>query len=166
MVAWSTCSPRSGAAPRPGSSAYDADYAAIGRLKKLADHYAVPLVLVHHVRRAGSDDFLAEISGTNGIAGAADTTIVLKRARGQADGVLYVTGRDVDEWEYALSFQPSSGSPGPHDHRGEEECRRREDRGRNRRLRATVRRVIGHALGTRAGFGPNRLRPRIGGHCR
>lgn len=93
-----------------GMSAYDADYAAVGRAKRLADEYGVAVVLVHHVRKAGADDFLAEVSGTNGLAGAADATIVLKRARGQADGVLHVTGRDVDEAEYALSFQPASGS--------------------------------------------------------
>lgn len=94
----------------PGASAYDADYAAVGHAKRLADHYGVAVVLVHHVRKAGSDDFLTEVSGTNGLAGAADATLVLKRARGQADGVLHVTGRDVDEAEYALSFQPASGA--------------------------------------------------------
>lgn len=93
-----------------GMSAYDADYAAVGRAKHLADTYGVAVVLVHHVRKAGADDFLAEVSGTNGLAGAADATLVLKRARGQEDGVLHVTGRDVDEAEYALSFQPASGS--------------------------------------------------------
>ncbi|PLW72578.1 AAA family ATPase [Streptomyces sp. SCUT-3] len=94
----------------PGASAYDADYAAVGRAKRLADHYGVAVVLVHHVRKAGSDDFLTEVSGTNGLAGAADATLVLKRGRGQADGVLHVTGRDVDEAEYALSFQAASGA--------------------------------------------------------
>ncbi|MFF9767473.1 AAA family ATPase [Streptomyces sp. NPDC014636] len=93
-----------------GVSAYDADYVAVGYAKRLADHYGVAVVLVHHVRKAGSDDFLTEVSGTNGIAGAADATLVLKRARGQADGILHVTGRDVDEAEYALSFQPASGA--------------------------------------------------------
>ncbi|KUJ35882.1 DNA repair protein RadA [Streptomyces sp. NRRL F-5122] len=93
-----------------GVSAYDADYVAVGYAKRLADHYSVAVVLVHHVRKAGSDDFLTEVSGTNGIAGAADATLVLKRARGQADGILHVTGRDVDEAEYALSFQPASGA--------------------------------------------------------
>ncbi|MFF7170455.1 AAA family ATPase [Streptomyces pseudovenezuelae] len=97
--------------PAPaGISAYDADYVAVGYAKRLADHYGVAVVLVHHVRKAGSDDFLTEVSGTNGIAGAADATLVLKRARGQADGILHVTGRDVDEAEYALSFQPASGA--------------------------------------------------------
>lgn len=98
-----------GQAPQ-GVSAYDADYVSVGYAKRLADHYGIAVVLVHHVRKAGSDDFLTEVSGTNGIAGAADATLVLKRARGQADGILHVTGRDVDEAEYALSFQPASGA--------------------------------------------------------
>jgi excisionase family DNA binding protein len=98
-----------GAAPA-GASAYEGDYAAVGAIKRLADNYGVPFVLVHHVRKMGSEDFLAEVSGTNGIAGAADATFVLKRARGQADGVLYVTGRDVDENENALSFDTATGA--------------------------------------------------------
>ncbi|MFD0456585.1 AAA family ATPase [Streptomyces violaceoruber] len=98
-----------GPAPQ-GVSAYDADYVAVGYAKRIADHYGIAVVLVHHVRKAGSDDFLTEVSGTNGIAGAADATLVLKRARGQADGILHVTGRDVDEAEYALQFQAASGA--------------------------------------------------------
>lgn len=94
----------------PGSSAYDADYAAVGHAKRIADHYGIAMVLVHHVRKAASDDFLAEVSGTNGLAGAADATLVLKRSRGQADGVLHVTGRDVDEAEYALRFYAEAGA--------------------------------------------------------
>jgi hypothetical protein len=91
-----------------GMSAYDADYAAVGYAKRVADNYAVAIVLVHHVRKAGSEDFLQEVSGTNGIAGAADATLVLKRARGQADGVLHVTGRDVEEAEHALTIDPGT----------------------------------------------------------
>lgn len=93
----------------PGMSAYDADYAAVGRIKRVADNYGVAVVCVHHVRKAGSEDFLNEVSGTNGLAGAADATLVLKRARGQAEGVLHVTGRDVDEAEYALDFNADGG---------------------------------------------------------
>lgn len=94
----------------PGASAYDADYAAVGHVKRVADYYGIAVVLVHHVRKAGADDFLAEVSGTNGLAGAADATLVLKRSRGQADGVLHVTGRDVDEAEYALRFHAEAGA--------------------------------------------------------
>ncbi|MFF7202062.1 AAA family ATPase [Streptomyces sp. NPDC008141] len=98
-----------GQAPQ-GVSAYDADYVSVGYAKRLADHYGIAVVLVHHVRKMASEDFLTEVSGTNGIAGAADATLVLKRARGQADGILHVTGRDVNEAEYALKFQDTSGA--------------------------------------------------------
>jgi hypothetical protein len=91
-------------------SAYDADYAAIGHAKKLADDYGVAVVLVHHVRKAGAEDFLEAVSGTNGLAGAADATLVLRRPRGEADGILNVTGRDVDESEYALRFTADNGA--------------------------------------------------------
>jgi hypothetical protein len=96
--------------PPPGASAYDADYAAIGRIKRIADHYAVAVVLVHHVRKMASEDFLAEVSGTNGLAGAADAVLVLKRSRGEADAVLHITGRDVDESELAAKFEPETGA--------------------------------------------------------
>lgn len=98
-----------GIAPH-GASAYEADYTAIGHIKRLADAYSVPVVLVHHVRKAASEDFLAEVSGTNGLAGAADAVLVLKRGRAQADGVLHVTGRDVEEAEHALSFDADKGA--------------------------------------------------------
>ncbi|MFI7641320.1 AAA family ATPase [Nonomuraea sp. NPDC049400] len=39
----------------PGLSAYDADYTAMSRAKNQADTYGVAVVLVHHVRKMGSD---------------------------------------------------------------------------------------------------------------
>lgn len=118
----------------PGASAYAGDYAAVSRAKRLADHYGVAVVLVHHVRKASADDFLAEVSGTNGLAGAADTILVLKRARGQADAVMHITGRDVDEAEHALSLHPATGAwhllDGPAEDHGLSETR------------ATIRRYI------------------------
>lgn len=99
-----------GTPPAGANSAYEADYAAVSRAKRLADTYGVPIVLVHHVRKAAAEDFLATVSGTNGLAGAADAVLVLERARAQASGVLHVTGRDIDETDYALSFDPTAGA--------------------------------------------------------
>lgn len=93
-----------------GMTQYAADYAAAVRFKALADHYNVPFLLIHHVRKQGADDFQDMVSGTNGLTGAVDATLVLKRTRGQADGVLHVTGRDVEEAEYAMSFDANSGA--------------------------------------------------------
>jgi hypothetical protein len=58
--------------------------------------------VLHHDRKASSEDFVDSVSGTHGLAGAADTIIVLCRARQSSDGSLKVTGRDVPENEYAL----------------------------------------------------------------
>jgi hypothetical protein len=94
----------------PGVSPYEADYSAVAQFKALADTHRVAIVLVHHVRKADAADFLDTVSGTNGLAGAADTVLVLKRSRGQADAVLHLTGRDVEEAEYAMKFTPTFGT--------------------------------------------------------
>ncbi|MPY99444.1 MAG: AAA family ATPase [Actinophytocola sp.] len=94
----------------PSVQAYDADYAAVSRVKRIADDYGIAIVLLHHVRKAGAEDFLAEVSGTHGIAGAADAVLVLKRSRGEAVGALHVTGRDIHETDYALSFDDDTGA--------------------------------------------------------
>ena len=76
----------------------------------MADRYGVPFVIVHHTRKASATDFLDEVSGTQGVAGAADSVAVLKRIRGKADGLLQITGRDVEEASYALAFAPDIGA--------------------------------------------------------
>lgn len=93
--------------PRQGRvvSLYDADYEMLGLLKELADRFGITVLVVHHLRKAGSDDPLEEVSGTSGLTGAVDTVLVLKRGRGQADGTVFVTGRDVEEQELALRFE-------------------------------------------------------------
>jgi len=91
---------------RAGEDSYAADYSIGGRLKDLID--AVPgatLLVVHHTRKAESDDFVDAVSGTQGIAGSADFILVLRRKRQAADAVLCVTGRDVPENEYALTTE-------------------------------------------------------------
>ena len=92
------------------ANAYERDYAVIGQLKKLADHHRVAIVVVTHTRKMGADDAFDTVAGSTGLTGAADTTLVLKRARGEASAVLHVTGRDVEESEYALTFDPPTGS--------------------------------------------------------
>lgn len=94
----------------PQSSAYESDYGPTSVLKALADEHGVAILVVHHTRKASSEDFLDEVSGTQGLAGAADCIVVLKRGRGSADGVLHVTGRDVEEAEYALTFSAEHGA--------------------------------------------------------
>ena len=91
-------------------SGYDVDYLAMSRLKNLADQHNVAVLVIHHTRKMADSDFLNEVSGTNGLAGAADAVAVLKRSRGKADAELHITGRDVDEAQYALTFTAKTGT--------------------------------------------------------
>jgi hypothetical protein len=83
---------------------YDRDYQALIPLKTVADTEGVHVGVTHHDRKAGAEDWMHTISGTQGLTGAADTLIVLRRSRGKADAKLLVTGRDVEDTELALSF--------------------------------------------------------------
>jgi hypothetical protein len=85
---------------------YQLDYWTLASLKAVADKHNVALMVVHHSRKASADDPLDTISGTAGLAGAADTALILTREKGRADGNLYVRGRDVPEADYALGFDP------------------------------------------------------------
>lgn len=85
-------------------SSYEGDYLASRHLKRLADERGVAVLLVHHTRKAGSDDWLDMVSGTNGLAGACDGVLMLKRSRGKATAELMVTGRDVEENTLAMEF--------------------------------------------------------------
>jgi len=59
---------------------YGSDYDDIGSIKRLADSAGIAIILVHHLRKQqDSGDPFNEVSGTVGITGAADTTLVLKK---------------------------------------------------------------------------------------
>ena len=84
--------------------AYQADADALTELHKLANARAVAIVVVHHTRKAAADDWLDSVAGTTGLTGVADSTLVLKRERGQADAFLLGTGRDLPDYELPLKF--------------------------------------------------------------
>ena len=83
---------------------YDHDYAALDQFHQLALRRRVCILVVHHTRKAQAEDFIEELSGSNGLSGAVDGIMVLKRARGQADAELHITGRDIEESALALRF--------------------------------------------------------------
>lgn len=77
-------------------TAYSVDYTDVSMLKPPTDR-AVSILLVHHTRKAESDDPLDSVSGTLGIGGAADGAWILKRARGSDEAELHLIGRDLEE---------------------------------------------------------------------
>jgi len=93
-----------------GDDRYAADYAAASSIKTVADRHDCAIVVIHHVRKMASEDIMDTVSGTNGLNGAADSTWVLTRIRGEADASLFITGRDVEEQTLALRFDSDCGS--------------------------------------------------------
>lgn len=86
-------------------NAYNEDYDTLSYLKTLADRYGVAVIAVHHTRKALDDsDVFNEVSGSTGLTGAADAILIAKRARNTADAVLHLTGRDVSEHEYGMTW--------------------------------------------------------------
>jgi len=94
---------------RSRANAYQEDTEALAPLQALALARNVAILLVHHTRKAEAMDVLDEVSGSTGLVGVADTILVLHRGRGEAEGVLSVTGRDVTEQELALRKDPDGG---------------------------------------------------------
>jgi len=78
-----------------GEALYDADYRALVALHRLAAERSIAVLVLHHTRKTEADDPLETISGTLGLAGCADTALVLARSTGGA--TLYARGRDIEE---------------------------------------------------------------------
>ena len=94
-------------------NAYEVDVEDLARLQDIFKDRAVGLLIVHHSKKDAGDDFLASVSGTYGITGSADTTLVIQRKRLENFGKLVVTGRDVAEVEEPVQFNGMTWSQAP-----------------------------------------------------
>lgn len=84
---------------------YSADYEDMGALKAFAYEWKIAMLVVHHTRKMGDGDVFNTISGSNGLMGCADETMVLKlKARGSSGATLSITGRDVKDQEFSVRF--------------------------------------------------------------
>jgi hypothetical protein len=82
---------------------YDADYQTVVDLRNLAIEFGIAIVVVHHLRKADSEDAFDTVSGTLGLIGAPDTILIIKRDL-SGKCVLHGRGRDLIEIEKAISF--------------------------------------------------------------
>lgn len=92
---------------------YAEDYAVIEALQASALRHSVALVLITHYNKALHDDWINAVTSSSGTTGAADTILGLERPRGQGgqrEAVLHVTGRDVEEHDYAVAFDGQAGT--------------------------------------------------------
>lgn len=94
-------------APQRGN-AYEADYQVMSWIKNLVDFHECSALVVHHSRKGESEDPMEDTSGTNGLNGACDGVLTLRRARNTSEACIHVTGRDVVGQELAIRFDDKS----------------------------------------------------------
>lgn len=86
-----------------GKNTYADDYTALAGLQRWANKRGICLVVLHHNRKATSDDAFDSVSGSTGMTGAVDMVLVLRGGRGEPEAGLYVAGRDViEDRDYSL----------------------------------------------------------------
>ena len=90
---------------RVGRSIYEEDYGNIRPYVDLYRDFGCSVLLVHHTRKSEAEDPLDLISGSNGLNGAVDGMIVMKRKKGVSEGTMLVVHRDLDdELDLAVKF--------------------------------------------------------------
>jgi len=94
--------------PIGDTNSYTDTYTAVAAIQKIATETGTPIVLIHHTRKGARGDsgegWADEGMGSQGINGACDTIILLKKPDGKTDGTMRIKGRDVEENCYNVSF--------------------------------------------------------------
>lgn len=91
-------------------SAYECDYRTGRDLKEFAEKHDLAIVVVTHTTKMKHiEDDMANVSGTNGVTGAADAVIVLdKEKRMDKEATMFITGRKVRQSMHRIKFNDSN----------------------------------------------------------
>ena len=88
---------------------YANDTEVISRIKLFAEKHNLCVLLVHHTRKAKSDDPFENISGTNGLLGAVDGAfIIAKKERSNTLATIDIDGRDFSSKRLNVSFDKAN----------------------------------------------------------
>lgn len=91
-------------------SAYECDYRTGRDLKEYAEKHNLAIVVVTHTTKMiHVEDEMANVSGTNGVTGAADAVIVLgKEKRTDKEAKMFITGRKVRQSMHDIRFNDAA----------------------------------------------------------
>ena len=90
---------------------YASDYEIIGKLKAFADRYGICVLTVHHTRKQPAGDAFEMISGTTGLLGCADGSLLMqKKKRTALEATIDVVGRDQQDQILYLKKDPETQS--------------------------------------------------------
>jgi len=89
---------------KAADSMYSSDYGALRGLHQIASKHNLAVMVVHHLRKADAEDPFDTVSGSTGLTGAADSTLILTRREADGGAVLLGRGRDLEDFERGLEF--------------------------------------------------------------
>ena len=83
----------------------------MGVLQRITLDYNITMLLVDHHRKSNgaNADVIDDVMGATSKAAVADAALGIYRERGKTEAVLRVTGRDVEDSETAIKFDPLTG---------------------------------------------------------
>lgn len=88
---------------------YASDYEIIGVLKRFADRHNICVLIVHHTRKQPAGDAFEMISGTTGLLGCADGSLLMqKKKRTDLTATVDVVGRDQQDQILYLRKDPET----------------------------------------------------------
>jgi hypothetical protein len=93
-----------------GGDDYQHSTQVLGSLQRMAFERNLVVLLVHHAKKQDEFKDPFELAlGSQGQFGVLDVMLVIDRPRMSGDGVLYVTGRDIDEGQHSIRFDQATG---------------------------------------------------------
>ena len=88
---------------------YASDYEIVGKLKQFADKHCICVLTVHHTRKQPARDAFEMISGTTGLLGCADGSLLMqKKKRTALEATIDVVGRDQQDQILYLKKDPET----------------------------------------------------------
>ena len=142
-----------------GADRYESDYDAVAAIKRLSMDLDTPILLSHHARKMDGTDALDVVSGSQGVAGAADNIFIIRKDK-CGETVFDIMGRDVEpatlwakfnkdtcRWELCGEYEPMNRDEREirdflHEH-GEKSLNEIAAKFGNGELRDTFRRKLG-----------------------
>jgi hypothetical protein len=97
---WAVVKPRT----KSNAGMYELDYASLEPLKKIEYEFGTNFLCLHHTRKMKSVDIHEAISGSQGIMGSVDSSLILVKPREAYTGSLHITSRDLEERTLALEL--------------------------------------------------------------
>jgi hypothetical protein len=91
-----------GVKPIKTREGYTEDYESLVELHRLASEKGVSIIVLHHTRKMEAEDPIDLVSGTLGLAGCADSVLIINRS--SQGTTLYLRSRDIEDAEHAISF--------------------------------------------------------------